>query len=199
MATERIQIIIAESSPIVSVGMTTCLRHLQELPAQVSEVRTYESLVDAILLHKPEIVLVNPSFGGVFDPDALRDACHGVDFKLVAISIGSLNPHTRSLYDEEVSVMDDLPLISEKLLRLVAAQEETTEEKGTLSQREKEIIIHVAKGLTNKEIADRLFLSVHTVITHRRNIARKLEIHSATGLAIYAIVNHLVELSDIKI
>ncbi len=53
--------------------------------------------------------------------------------------------------------------------------------------------------MTNKEIAERLFLSVHTVMTHRRNIARKLEIHSATGLTIYAIVNHLVDLTEINL
>ena len=52
--------------------------------------------------------------------------------------------------------------------------------------------------MTNKEIADALYLSAHTVITHRRNIARKLQIHSPAGLTIYAIVNKLVELQDIK-
>ena len=67
-----------------------------------------------------------------------------------------------------------------------------------LSSREKEIITCVVKGMTNKEIADALYLSAHTVITHRRNIARKLQIHSPAGLTIYAIVNKLVELQDIK-
>ena len=52
--------------------------------------------------------------------------------------------------------------------------------------------------MTNREIADRLFLSTHTVITHRRNIARKLQIHSASGLTIYAIVNKLVELGALN-
>ncbi|WP_304581934.1 helix-turn-helix transcriptional regulator [uncultured Alistipes sp.] len=67
-----------------------------------------------------------------------------------------------------------------------------------LSAREREIIVCVVKGLTNKEIADELCISTHTVITHRRNIASKLQIHSAAGLTIYAIVNKLVELSEIK-
>ena len=57
----------------------------------------------------------------------------------------------------------------------------------------------VQKGMTNKEIAESLCLSIHTVITHRRNIARKLQIHSPAGLTIYAIVNKLVELNDIKL
>ncbi len=67
-----------------------------------------------------------------------------------------------------------------------------------LSAREREIIVCVVKGMTNKEIAEELCISTHTVITHRRNIASKLQIHSAAGLTIYAIVNKLVELSEIK-
>ena len=68
-----------------------------------------------------------------------------------------------------------------------------------LSDREKEIVMCVAKGLSNKEIADQLCLSVNTVTTHRRNIARKLQIHSAAGITIYAIVNKLVTLSEVNI
>lgn len=75
---------------------------------------------------------------------------------------------------------------------------ENLAEKDALSEREKEIVIGVVKGLTNKEIADRLFLSIHTVLTHRRNIARKLEIHSPAGLIIYAIVNGIVSIDEIK-
>jgi DNA-binding CsgD family transcriptional regulator len=52
--------------------------------------------------------------------------------------------------------------------------------------------------MTNRQIAGRLFLSAHTVITHRRNIARKLQIHSASALTVYAIVNKLVELSEVE-
>lgn len=74
-----------------------------------------------------------------------------------------------------------------------------SEEKESLSNREKEIVSYVVKGMTNQEIADKLFLSVHTVMTHRRNIARKLQIHSATALTIYAIVNNLVDLSEINL
>jgi len=67
-----------------------------------------------------------------------------------------------------------------------------------LSDREKEIIVAVVKGLTNKEIADQLYISINTVTTHRRNIARKLDIHSPAGLTIYAIVNKLVDISEVK-
>ena len=68
-----------------------------------------------------------------------------------------------------------------------------------LSDREKDVIIGVVQGLLNKEIADRLCISVNTVITHRRNIAKKLQIHSPAGLTIYAIVNGLVDISSVKL
>lgn len=66
------------------------------------------------------------------------------------------------------------------------------------SEREKDIIICVAKGMNNKEIADYLYLSVHTVTTHRRNISKKLQIHTTAGLIIYAIANKLVNIEDIQ-
>ena len=62
-----------------------------------------------------------------------------------------------------------------------------------LSNRELEVIKHVALGKSNKEIADAMYISTHTVMSHRKNIARKLNIHSTAGLTIYAVVNGIVE------
>jgi len=67
---------------------------------------------------------------------------------------------------------------------------ETTE---SLSEREKDIVVCLVQGMSNKEIANHLFISVNTVITHRRNIVRKLQIHSLAGLTIYAISNNLID------
>ena len=68
-----------------------------------------------------------------------------------------------------------------------------------LSDREKDVIVALVQGMTNKEIAEHLYISINTVITHRRNIARKLQIHSPAGLTIYAIVNNLVDISTVKL
>lgn len=70
---------------------------------------------------------------------------------------------------------------------------ESEKQQEELSEREKEVVTLVVQGLINKEIADKLHLSLHTVIAHRKNIARKLNIHSTAGLTIYAIVNKLIE------
>ena len=78
-------------------------------------------------------------------------------------------------------------------------KQEEKEATDDLSQREKEIITCVVKGMSNKEIAERLYISIHTVTTHRRNIARKLQIHSPTLLTVYAIVNKLVDISEVKV
>lgn len=74
-----------------------------------------------------------------------------------------------------------------------------TDSADGLSDREKEVIVEVVKGFSNKEIAENMFISVNTVMTHRRNISKKLNIHSPAGLTIYAIVNGLVNLDEIKI
>ncbi len=74
----------------------------------------------------------------------------------------------------------------------------TNDKTEVLSEREKDILVCITKGLSNKEIADALHLSVNTVTTHRRNISAKLQIHTPAGLVIYAIANKLVNIEDIK-
>ena len=69
----------------------------------------------------------------------------------------------------------------------------------TLTDRERDVIIGVAQGLSNKEIADKLNLSFHTITTYRKNISAKLNIHSTAGLAIFAILNHLIKIDEIKL
>lgn len=69
---------------------------------------------------------------------------------------------------------------------------------GNLTDREKEIIREVARGKSNKEIAECLHLSVHTIMTHRRNISAKLQIHSASGLTIFAILHNLIDLQSLS-
>lgn len=86
--------------------------------------------------------------------------------------------------------------VTTKISHMIGINSDRQEE---LSQREKDVIVGVVQGMTNKEIADHLYISPNTVITHRRNIARKLQIHSPAGLTIYAIVNKLVDISSVEL
>ena len=78
----------------------------------------------------------------------------------------------------------------------VGEEEKPTED--VLSDREREIVHCVVCGLSNKQIAEQLFISLNTVLTHRKNIARKLNIHSVAGLTIYAIVNKIVNIDELQ-
>lgn len=86
--------------------------------------------------------------------------------------------------------------VSAKISSMIS---QTPGNSDALSDREKDVVVSLVQGMSNKEIADHLCISVNTVITHRRNIARKLQIHSPAGLTIYAIVNHLIDISSVRL
>ena len=151
-------------------------------------------------MHPADIVIVNPTFGGWFDLASFKAEQGVANIKYIALVCSVIDNNVLKEYDDNFAICDNMDVIASKINLLLNTEEEEEKDSGqeTLSEREKEIITCVVKGMTNKTIADKLFLSIHTVITHRRNIARKLQIHSPAGLTIYAIVNKLVELSDIK-
>ena len=103
------------------------------------------------------------------------------------IFIPAVRNEERKLKQNDVSV---------KITNMINSAPQSDEQ---LSDREKDVIVALVQGMTNKEIADHLFISINTVITHRRNIARKLQIHSPAGLTIYAIVNNLVDITSVKL
>ena len=101
------------------------------------------------------------------------------------------------LYDSEQDFITHCAIEDDILLPALAteqARNDRNSPQDSLSEREKEVLVQVAQGRSNKEIADVLCLSTHTVITHRKNIAAKLNIHSTAGLTIYAIANGLISI-----
>lgn len=96
-------------------------------------------------------------------------------------------------YLEDKSRQSD---VSAKISSMIGKNQEGAD---ALGEREKDVIVALVQGMSNKEIAEHLCISVNTVITHRRNIARKLQIHSTAGLTIYAIVNNLIDISAVKL
>ena len=122
---------------------------------------------------------------------------------------GATNELNTVLYDifvcqqdlESHNLIEDVLLVPQvkKMEEALQKKSEKRVEDDTLSERERDVLVHIVRGLTNKEIAAKMFLSVHTVNTHRKNIMNKLKIHSPAGRTIYAIVNKLVEIEDLDI
>lgn len=196
-----IKIAIAEPAPIVRAGLEAQLRKLLHYKAQVIYLlddtrRDWQEIASVV---SADIFLINPLLTGP-TPRALLPHLPE-QTKLVALSYTPADPLLTKEFDGVIHLTDGALQISELIDRLLQNERQTPEispDSQTLTPREKEIIICVVKGMTNKEIAGRLYLSTHTVITHRRNITKKLQIHSPSGLTIYAIMNKLVELEDIK-
>ena len=192
-------IVVAETAPIILNGISDCLKYIKELHPRVIEVDSKDSLLETVSSQMVNLLIVNPTFGGLLHPDEIRKVSLNPEIKIFAIEISKISRATLALYDNNLHVTDDIADLKNKIKAAFSGEVEDEVEKENLSSREKEIISFVVKGFTNQEIADKLFISIHTVMTHRRNIAKKLQIHSATGLTIYAIVNKIVDLRDIKL
>ena len=197
---EVIRIAIAETSVIIRGGLTAALKRLSNVKVQPIELLSVEALNDCVRTQYPDMLIVNPAFGDYFDVGKFREETSVKRIRVIALVTSFVDASLLGKYDESISIFDDLEILSKKIAGLLnmASEEEETDSQDALRQREREIVICVVKGMTNKEIAEKLFLSIHTVITHRRNISKKLQIHSAAGLTVYAIVNKLVALSDVK-
>ncbi|MBD5397092.1 response regulator transcription factor [bacterium] len=184
---------IVESSDLLYAGLVAMLGQIR---AGVQVVRTQDvsRLREQIKREKPDVLLINPLWAGGETPSRIKATTDRPDLLCVAFlsDLSSLSVVTE--YDAQISIYDGFEQIRD---RMEALSPKDSEEEKTLTQREQEIVTYVVKGFTNKQIADKLFLSQHTVVTHRRNIASKLNIHSSAGLTVYAIANKLVRLEDI--
>ena len=114
------------------------------------------------------------------------------------ISVMSNLWHTEQDFADHCAIEDDIlrPALCKGRDR--ACQKSKAKQTEELSPREKDVLIQVVRGLSNKEIADVLCISIHTVISHRKNLMTKLNIHSTAGLTIYAIVNRLIDINSVE-
>lgn len=199
MNDSSLKIAIAEPSVIIRSGLSVVLKRVSGIHIQTFEIASYDLLSNYIRLHKPDLLIINPTFWGKIEPAKIKAESGHEKLKCFALISGMLDESILKNYDDKISVYDSISQLKEKLDNLFNVEtDDPNNDTELLSSREKEILTCVVQGKTNKEIAQTLFLSTHTVITHRRNITRKLEIHSTAGLTIYAIVNKLIELDDIK-
>ena len=103
-------------------------------------------------------------------------------------------------FKETIELTDNKQKVVNKLLNILNNNDDSSSQNESveLSNREEDVLVCVAKGMTNKDISEALNISVHTVITHRKNIVKKTGIKSVSGLTVYALLNNLVEESEIN-
>lgn len=147
-----------------------------------------------------DVVIVDPI---VFDyasrPTGRSVISEYTDAAVVALQTVAMEEESWKQYDGVIGVYDAPPVIIKKLRTALSSREETPKsESQELSAREKEILICVAKGMLNKEIADLYSISIYTVITHRKNITRKTGIRTVAGLTVYALLNNLIDSGSVE-
>lgn len=151
-------------------------------------------------LEEADVIVVDPV---VFEY-AVRGNVRSVisqysDAAVVGLQSISMSDEAWKQYDEVINVYDAPPVIIRKLRSALSSRTEQPRQEGEeLSAREKEILVCVAKGMLNKEIADHFNISIYTVITHRKNITRKTGIRTVAGLTVYALLNNLIDYSAIE-
>ena len=193
----KIHIAIAEPSVIIRGGIINLLRQIRDADIYIIEIPDITQLEFMLCRYKSDVLIINPALMGYHAIHQIKHSPDLSQIRYVALHNALADPLTLGIFDENITIYDSAEQIKTKIVKLCHA-EQSFEVKQELSVREKEIIVEVVKGLINKQIAEKLCLSVHTVITHRRNIANKLQIHSPAGLTVYAILNKLVRLEDIK-
>ena len=121
------------------------------------------------------------------------------DASLIALQTVPVNNFIEKQFEEIIDIYDTPSSILKKL-HSVGKQGGKTKKSGLndLSKREKEVLVYVAQGMLNKEIAYKLSISIYTVITHRKNITRKTGIKTVAGLTVYALLNNLIDPMSIE-
>lgn len=194
---------LVEPSPIVLAGIKTLLASCDDFDIflTVPDVRTFISSPKASAC---DIILVNPSVADHHARHSLKElVSQGRDIPVAAIAYAYAPAVETEQYDAVIDVTDDKPAIVKKLRRCLqdkdaAVSEGSGHDNAELSPREKEILACLACGHTNKEIAERNNISVHTVISHRKNISRKTGIKTVSGLTVYALLNNLISRTEIE-
>ena len=194
------RILIIEPSAIITKGLEQVFSDLGEF--EVCGILQDLSGIGESQLRSmgADVILVDV---GIFDYASRPGIkAHLADFSEAAV-IGILqqltDEDTLRQFDGTIGLMDSPTTIIRKVRSALEGRTDTLrEETEELSAREKEILICVAKGMLNKEIADLYNISIYTVITHRKNITRKTGIKTVAGLTVYALLNNLIDMNTVE-
>lgn len=194
-----VNIIAVETSPLISEGLTGILNK-SGIHCRLSVVGSLEKaeLLQAKKHH--EVVIINPLFFN--NNTKLFSTVKGrfEQVKWVGLVYALYDPEIISMFDALITASDTPTSVTDTLTKLL--DEENGPEQSSLQEiltgREIDVLKLLATGHANKEIADKLNISIHTVISHRKNISQKTGIKTISGLTIYAVTQKLISIDTIK-
>ena len=184
------KVLIIEPSAIVGAGIRTLLDGFSEFRALDAETTgDPATCFERVATTGPDLVLINP----------IRNAFPMLqDVPIIALCHGAVDDELLHEFDGVINLYDSPGRVHHKLRQALEQTRTTAQPEGyELSEREREILVAVARGLTNREIADQYFISIHTVISHRKNITRKTGIKTIAGLTVYALLNNMISEADL--
>jgi len=189
------KVLIAETSYLVRKGLVSLLEQTDGV-TELKAAGHPDTIVQTLKEFSPDIILLNSAIQMPVSHDKLLSLLHDKARFIYIIN----TPLPEDSPANHISVFDTKNKLAEKLSHHLKQYEtaEDKEETEELTPREKLILKHVALGYTNKEIATKLFISTHTVISHRKNITRKLDIKTVSGLTVYSLINGIIKMEDIQ-
>jgi DNA-binding NarL/FixJ family response regulator len=193
------KIAIAEPSYILRNGLCSFLNELPEVEV-IFSTDNLNALYARISALHPDILIINPLLFDYTKRATIRAEFDQLpNLRIIGLITSYIESQHQRQFAGVIELNDDLQRIKSTINQVVNTFQSDSDEPDTdpLSDREKEVLICLSKGLKNNEIADTLNISVHTVITHRKNIVRKTGIKSVAALTVYAILNNLIEEKDI--
>jgi len=197
---EKLKVIIATESYVVNQGFHLIFNKLRQSHV-IDKAQSMIKLHELLEKEKADIILLSTNLiSAEMEMNGLLKKLGNQAPKLIAYLPNSKSKiDQKNLFIEHIRFDDSKEIVLSKLNQRLEEMigGNTENESSDLSEREKDILKEVALGLTNNDIADKLFISAHTVITHRKKITKKLGIKSVSGLTVYAIINGLIEMEDV--
>jgi DNA-binding NarL/FixJ family response regulator len=194
---DRYKIVIIDPSVIFSEGLSKILNADPECKV-IACYSDYDAFIGNPRTHKIDIILFNPITVSPYKKFFIKNVLHEYkNTSVIALLYSYVTPEAVAEYDGYIDIFEKSEDIIHKIKLAVenrsGQQADSYSGEGIeLSDREKEILISVAQGMTNKEIAEKHHISIHTVISHRKNISRKTGIKTVSGLTVYAMLNNLM-------
>lgn len=192
----RKRVIICEASEIIANGLAEVIDSMAQFDV-VARIESPEHLNEKITSSDANLAIINPLLLGYQNKEFINQL--GKEFPnlaIIALETSYLDHSILSPYSGVIEITDTRSKIISKMNEF-SQSEVTKKDDVELSKREVDVLVAVAKGMMNKEIADLMNISIHTVISHRKNITRKTGIKSVSGLTVYALLNNLIDESDL--